>query len=155
MNHPTLVRAGLMLAATAFANVALAGLSPPSPVQAQAAAAKKAQADAQAQKDKELLTASMDKVATRYRTRAAAEGRRTNPPVPVAAPAAAVTTPLLQAAPAGQPGGKLGPAAPTSAGAQTPTQAAAEPALAIRSEKLGSAAPSKDVKKHPSQAISR
>ncbi|MCS0806691.1 hypothetical protein NX774_01970 [Massilia agilis] len=121
------------LALLALGSVANAALPPPSPAQAQAAAAKKAAADAQAQKDKEALMASMDAIAGRWRSRAAGQGWHTNPSVAIAAPAAP-SAPAAGAAPAGQPGGKPGPAAP---------------AVPIRSEKLGTAPPSADVKKKP------
>ncbi|MGZ5199048.1 MAG: hypothetical protein ACXWC4_04690 [Telluria sp.] len=123
------------IAAVALAGltgVASATLPAPSPAAAQAAAAKKAAADAQAAKDKQELLASEDAVASRWRSRAAAQGWHTNPAVAVA-PAPA-TSSATGNAPAGQPGGKLAPA----------TQAAP-----IKSEKLGTAAPSADVKKKP------
>lgn len=116
------------------ATLAHATLPPPSPAQAQAAAEKKAKADAQAAKDKEALLATMDKIASRWRSNAASKGLHTNPPVAVAAPAPAVTAPTTMAAPSGQPGGTQGPAAQ---------------AVPIRSEKLGTAPPSADVKKKP------
>jgi hypothetical protein len=128
------LKAALGCLAIAAATLAHATLPPPSPAQAQAAAAKKAQADAQAAKDKEQLLATMDNLASRWRSHAASKGLHTNPPVAVAAPTAAVTAPTIGAAPSGQPGGKLGPAAQSA------------PA---RSEKLGTAAPSADVKKKP------
>jgi hypothetical protein len=121
------------LALTA-ATLAHATLPPPSPAQAQAAADKKAKADAQAAKDKEALLATMDKIASRWRSNASSKGLHTNPPVAVAAPAPAVTAPTTMAAPSGQPGGTQGPAAQ---------------AAPIRSEKLGTAPPSADVKKKP------
>ncbi|MCS0607721.1 hypothetical protein NX773_06050 [Massilia solisilvae] len=122
------------LALLALGSVANAALPPPSPAQAQAAAAKKAAADAQAQKDKEALMASMDAIAGRWRSRAAGQGWHTNPSVAIAAPATAASAPATGAAPASQPGGKPGPATA---------------AVPIRSEKLGTAPPSADVKKKP------
>jgi colicin import membrane protein len=121
----------LAVATTALAH---ATLPPPSPAKAQEAAAKKAQADAQAAKDKQELLASMDSITARWRSRAASQGLRANPAVPVAAPGPAVTAPATGAAPAGQPGGQQGPAVQ---------------AMPIRSEKLGTAPPSADVKKKP------
>ena len=118
----------------------------PTPAQQEAAAAKKAQADAQAAKDKESLAASMDSVASRWRSRASQQGWKTHPPVAIAAaaPAAAAAggsaAPITGTAPAGQPAGQL-----TAAGAAAP----------IRSEKLGTAPPSQDVKQAPTQAQPR
>jgi colicin import membrane protein len=130
-----LCASGLALAAQA----AHAALPPLTPAQQQAAADKKAKDAAQAAKDKEALTASMDAVVTHYRARAAKEGWKTHPPVAVAAAApAAVNAPNTGNAPAGQPDGKL-----TQAGASLP----------IKSEKLGTAAPSKDVKPGPTPAV--
>jgi colicin import membrane protein len=134
--------AGLALAGLAISGAALAVLPPPSPAQAQAAAAKKAQADAQAQKDKAELMATMDALTARWRSRAQSQGWPVHPPVAVAAAApsatAAVSAPLTGAAPAGQPGGQQGPAV-----ANAP----------IRSEKLGTAPPSTDVKATPTLAL--
>lgn len=139
MNRTThILAAVLMLAGYCASSIALAALPPPSPDQAAAAAAKKAQADALAQKDKAELVATMDVVAARWRSRAAAQGKRVAPPVPVAAQTAGVSAPATGAAPAGQPDGKLGPLAQ---------------AAPVRSEKAGTAAPSKDVKPGPSKAL--
>ena len=55
------------------------------PAQQQAAADKKAADDAKAAKDKENLAASMDALATRWRTQAPAKGWKIQPPVTVAA----------------------------------------------------------------------
>jgi hypothetical protein len=122
--------AALVLAG--LAGAASATLPPPSPAAAQAAAAKKAAAAAQAAKEKQELVASMDELTARWRSHAAQQGWHTNPPVAVAAPA--INQPATGNAPAGQPGGKQGPV----------VQAAP-----IKSEKLGTAAPSEDVKKKP------
>jgi hypothetical protein len=132
----------LALCAAGLATAAHAALPAPTPAQQQAAAAKKAQTDAQAAKDKESLTASMDDVSKRWRVRAAGQGWQTHPAVAIAAapaPASAggVSAPLAGNAPAGQPGGNL-----TQAGTAVP----------IRSEKLGTAPPSADVKKQPTRA---
>ncbi|AXA91543.1 hypothetical protein [Massilia sp. YMA4] len=115
-----------LLLASALAH---ATLPPPTPQQAAAAAAKKAQADAQAQQDKAALLQSMDAVSARWRARAAKEGWSTHPPVAVAAPAAAVTAPATPAR----------PAAP----------------VPVRSEKLGTAPASEDVKARPTQPVPR
>jgi hypothetical protein len=132
--------AGIGGASLVCGALALAALPPPSPEQAQKAAAKKAQADAQAQKEKQELVATMDAIAARWRARAAKEGKPINPPVPVAAQTAALSAPAAGSAPAGQPGGKLGPAAT---------------AAPVRSEKAGTAPPSADVKKKPSEPMRR
>lgn len=128
----------LVLASALAGTQAVAALPAPTPAQQQAAAAKKAQADAQAAKDKALLSASMDAVSARWRSRAAAQGWRTHPPVAIAAAApAAINAPAEGRAPAGQPDGKL-----TPAGAAAP----------MRSEKHGTAPPSTDVKAGPTKA---
>ncbi len=126
MNHLTRIAAIALALAAAAAHAAL---PPPTPAQQEAAAAKKAAADAQAARDKALLTASMDAITA---SRASAQGWKVHAPVAIAAAA-----PAQAAAPAGQPEGKL-----TPAGAAAP----------IRSEKLGTAPPSADVKAHPTRA---
>jgi hypothetical protein len=146
-----------LLVAGLLAGAAQAGLPPPSPAAQQAAAAKKAEADAQAAKDKQSLAASMDAVSAHWRSQAPQKGWKMHPAVAIAAPPAAApaggaagagsasstgstsasTAAVMDAAPAGQPNGKL-----TAAGAAFP----------IKSEKLGTAAPSKDVKLAPTQA---
>jgi len=134
----------LMLALVLSAATAHAALPPPTPAQQEAAAAKKAAADAQAAKDKASLAASMDAITARWRSRAGAQGWKTHAPVAIAAaaPAApgATGAPAQAAAPAGQPEGKL-----TPAGAAAP----------IKSEKLGTAPPSTDVKAGPTKAEPR
>jgi len=132
--------AGVGAALLALGGMALAALPAPTPQQAQAAAAKKAQAEAQAKKEREELLAKMDEVNARWRANAARAGEPTNPAVPVAAPGAAMTAPAKGQGPAGQPGGELGPAAQ---------------AAPVRSEKAGTAPPSEDVKKAPSQPVPR
>lgn len=119
----------MLLAGLLACGQARATLPPPTPQQAAAAAAKKAQADAQAQQDKAALLQSMDSVSARWRARAAKEGWSTHAPIAVAAPAAAVTAPA------------------------TPPQA--RTAGPVRSEKLGTAPPSADVKARPTQAVPR
>jgi colicin import membrane protein len=130
MNHMTRIAA---LALALSAATAHAALPPATPAQQEAAAAKKAAADAQAAKDKASLAASMDAITARWRSRASAQGWKTHAPVAVAAAAPAAAA----AAPAGQPDGKL-----TPAGAAAP----------IKSEKLGTAPPSTDVKAGPTKA---
>jgi hypothetical protein len=149
-----------LLVAGLLAGAAQAGLPPPSPAAQQAAAAKKAEADAQAAKDKQSLAASMDAVSAHWRSQAPQKGWKMHPAVAIAAApapapagsaapasgggagpgsgsASGSTAAVMDAAPAGQPNGKL-----TAAGAAFP----------IKSEKLGTAAPSKDVKLAPTQA---
>lgn len=129
MNHMTRIAA---LALALSAATAHAALPPPTPAQQEAAAAKKAAADAQAAKDKALLAASIETITARWRGRAAQQGWKTHAPIAIAAAA-----PAQAAAPAGQPDGKL-----TAAGAAAP----------IKSEKLGTAPPSTDVKAGPTKA---
>jgi colicin import membrane protein len=129
MNHMTRIAA---LALALSAATAHAALPPPTPAQQEAAAAKKAAADAQAAKDKASLAASMDAITARWRGRAAQQGWKAHAPIAIAAAA-----PAQAAAPAGQPDGKL-----TPAGAAAP----------IKSEKLGTAPPSTDVKAGPTKA---
>lgn len=112
------------LALLAISSLAAASLPPPTPAQAAAAAAKKAAADAQAAKDKQELTASMDAITARWRSRAAQQGWHANP--------------AIAAAPAG--------ATPPAAGASPQPSA---PPMPIKSEKAGTAPPSTDVKKKP------
>jgi colicin import membrane protein len=144
ITHTTIT--ALLLATGMLAGGAQAALPKPAPTPAQqeAAAAKKAKTDAQAAKDKESLSASMDAVASRWRSRAAQQGWKTHPPVAIAAAAPAAAggsaAPITGTAPAGQPAGQL-----TAAGAAAP----------IRSEKLGTAAPSGDVKQRPTQTEPR
>jgi hypothetical protein len=150
--HPAL-KAALLIAGLLVASVAWAALPPLTPAQQQAAAEKKAKADAQAAKDKESLAASMDAVTTRWRTRASQEGWKTHPAVAIAAAAPAAAgagaAPVTTAGPASPPPpGSLGAGATTAAG-----QAAVNPA--IKSEKLGTAPPSEDVKKGPTKAQPR
>lgn len=142
--HPA-IKAALLIAGLLIASVAWATLPPPTPAQQQAAAEKKAKADAQAAKDKLSLAASMDAVTTRWRSRAAEQGWKTNPAVAIAAaaPAAGAVTAAGPANP--PPAGSPGAGNTTAAG-----QAAGQPA--IKSEKLGTAPPSEDVKKVPTQA---
>lgn len=128
----------LALAQVLGAATAEAALPAPTPAQQQAAAAKKAQTDAQAAQAKLELVASMDAIASRWRARAAQQGWKTHAPVAIAAAGpVAVAAPAHGAAPAGQPEGKL-----TAAGAAAP----------IKSEKLGTAPPSADVKAGPTKA---
>jgi hypothetical protein len=125
------------------AGMAHAALPAKTPAQQQAAAEKKAQADAQAAKDKQSLSDSMDAIAAHYRVRAKAQGWTTHPPVAIAAAAppasaAGIASAANNEGPAGQPNGKL-----TQAGANAPKT----------SEKLGTAAPSTDVKAGPTPTL--
>lgn len=124
-----LVAAG-MAGAALLTGAVHAALPSPTPAQQQAAAAKKAKDDAQAAKDKESLGAAMDGASARWRARAAREGWATHPAVAVAAPAAA----------------------PTAAAASGAANPAANAGVLVRSEKLGTAAPSEDVKRGQTRA---
>jgi hypothetical protein len=154
--HPAL-KAALLIAGLLVASVAWAALPPLTPAQQQAAAEKKAKADAQAAKDKESLAASMDAVSTRWRTRASQEGWKAHPAVAIAA--AAPAAPAAGAAPASASVTAAGPASPPPAGSlgAGATTAAGQAAVnpAIKSEKLGTAPPSEDVKKAPTRAQPR
>lgn len=94
-----LLRVGLAVLIAATAGVSSAKLPSSTPAQAEAAAAKKAQAAAQAEKDKQAMVASMDAIALRWRSAAAAKGWQVNAPTPVAAPVAAIAMPATGAAP--------------------------------------------------------
>jgi hypothetical protein len=152
-----------VLAAAFAAGTAWAALPPQTPAQQQAAAAKKAQADAQTAKDKESLAASMDAVAARWRARAAQQGWKSHAPVAIAAapaaPAVAAgaanpasgTPPVSRAAEAANnvalgatPGGGAAPRSP---------EALAAAKVPVKSEKLGTAPASRDVKAGPTQAV--
>lgn len=100
------------------------------PPQQQSAAARKQLAAEQAEKEKQELAGAMDKVAKRWRRGAAENGWETHPPTPVAA-VPGFEQSATQSSPSGQPGGRLG-----SAADEAP----------VRSEKLGTAPPSPDVK---------
>lgn len=119
--HQRVKRAAAVAVAMAAALIctnAAAKLPAPTPEQQHAAAAKKAQAAAQTEKEKQELAASMEKVAAHWRAKAAANGWKTHSPVAVA------------------PAGGSGSAPAGAPGATTP----------VRSEKLGTAPPSEDVK---------
>ena len=141
-----------------LAGASLAALPPPSPAQAQDAAAKKAEADAKAAREKEALNASMDRISGQWRERAAEEGWTIKPPPPVTGPtgvAASDPTPASAGVPAPAPAG----GAPGTAGAAPATAAAPLGARAlhaanvpVKSEKLGTARPSEDVKQGPTRA---
>jgi hypothetical protein len=151
--HPA-IKAALLIAGLLLASAAWAALPPPTPAQQQAAAEKKAKADAQSAKDKESLAASMEAVTSRWRSRAAQQGWKTHPAVAIAAAAPAAgaasgTAPVTAAGPASPPPpGSMGAGLTTAAG-----QASVNPA--IKSEKLGTAPPSEDVKKAPTRAQPR
>ena len=91
----------LAVAGLVLGNLAQAALQKPAPTpaQQQAAAAKKAAADADAAKAKEQLAASMDAVSARWRSRAASQGWKTNPPVAIAAAPAPAAAPGAAGAP--------------------------------------------------------
>jgi len=115
-----------LAAVLGVAGSAIARLPPPTPEEAQAAAMKKQQAAAQAEKEKKDLAAAMERLATRWRARAADEGWEVPPQVAVPPPA-----------PAPAPG-----AAPAAA----PSATHGAPPMPVRSEKTGTAPPSEDVK---------
>jgi hypothetical protein len=108
----------------------LAKLPPLTPEQEQAAAAKKQQAAEQAAREKQQLAAAMDRLAARWRERAAANGWNLASPTPVAA-ILGFNTSAAQSSGSGQPGGQLGEDTDD---------------LRIRSEKRGTAPASEDVK---------
>ena len=147
-----------------LAGTALAALPPPSPVQAQAAAAKKAEADAKATQEKERLAATMENLSTRWRQRAASEGYKIVPPTALAgatsmAPAAAsdVTPPgagIPAPAPANAAPGTAA-AAPATGAAPRSVHALRSAMVPIKSEKLGTARPSEDVKRGPTPSLPR
>lgn len=143
---------------------ALAALPPPSPAQAQAAAAKKAQADAEAEKEKARLAATMDRVSLRWNQRAASEGYKIVPPAalataaPIAPVAASDVTPPEAGIPAAAPqnaapGTKA--AAPATGAAPRSVHALRSAEVPIKSEKLGTARPSEDVKRAPTPSLPR
>ena len=142
----------------ALAGASWAALPPPSPAQAQAAAAKKAEADARAAKEKEALNASMDRISGQWRQRAAQEGWTIKPPPPVTGPvgiAASDPTPASAGVPAPAPAGGVpgtSGAAPATAAAPLGARALHAANVPVKSEKLGTARPSEDVKQGPTRA---
>jgi len=136
------------------------------PEQAQAAAVKKADADAKAAKEKEQLAASMDAVSARWRAQAPSHGWKINPPTAIAqAPAPGAVAPGVAASGVTPPNAGVPAAAPANA---APGTAAAAPGrgaaplspqalqsanVPVKSEKLGTAAPSKDIKTRPTQSV--
>lgn len=132
--RPWRTRIAIVIAAGLMAGLATgpsaAKLPPPTPEQEQAAAIKKAQADAQKEKEKQELASAMDRIAERWRARAAANNWQSYSPTSVSASAGFAAS-ATQSSVSGQPGGQLGSAA------------AAAP---VRSEKAGTAPRSADVK---------
>jgi len=166
MQHANLKRLLTLnfVAGLALAGAALAALPPPSPAQAQAAAAKKAEADARAAQEKERLAASMDNVSAHWRQRAASEGYKIVPPPTLASAAPAPLAAASDVTPpaAGIPAPAPANAAPGTAAAAPATGAAPRSVHALRSamvpiksEKLGTARPSEDVKRAPTQSLPR
>jgi hypothetical protein len=145
--------AASLLAAGFMAGAVQAALPAPTPAAQQAAAAKKADADAQAAKDKQSLGASMDAVSAHWRSQAAQKGWKTHPAVAIAA--APAPAPAAGAAPASGTASGPGSSAPITgavpAGQPAGTLTATSATLPIRSEKLGTAPPSTDVKAGPTQ----
>ena len=147
-----------------LAGAALAALPPPSPAQAQAAAAKKAEADAKAEQEKERLAASMENISARWRQRAASEGFKIVPPTslagatPIAAVAASDVTPPEAGIPAAAPANAApgtAAAAPATGAAPRSVHALRSAMVPIKSEKLGTARPSADVKRGPTPSLPR
>lgn len=116
-----------------LSGTAMAALAKPTEAEAKAAAEKKAKADARSQQEKKELAASMQGVADRWRKNASEKGWTMHPPVPVDA-VAGINAEAAMNKPSGQPGGQLGEAAKNAE---------------IRSEKLGTAPASEDVKVVP------
>lgn len=156
----------IALAGMGLACGARAALPPPAPTQAQvqAAAARKADADAKAALAKERLAASMDEVSAHWRARAASEGYKIVPPpaqasIPPAPLAAAsdVTPPsagVPAAAPANAAPGTAA-AAPATGAAPRSIHALKAATVPVKSEKLGTARPSEDVKRRPTPQLPR
>jgi len=179
MTRTTMKAAPLALLLSALlAQGAWAALPKPqlTPQQEQAAAAKKAEADAKAAKEKEQLAASMDALSTRWRTQAPGKGWKINPPTAIAqAPAPGIQPPQTLPPASGAPGVASSGVTPPQAGVPAPAPAGAAPGTAaaapghgaaplspqalqsanvpVKSEKLGTAAPSKDVKTRPTQSV--
>jgi len=169
--------AALLLSAMLCAHASAALPKPQlSPEQAQAAAAKKAEADAKAAKEKEQLAASMDAISTRWRAQAPAKGWKINPPTAIAqAPAPGIQPPQTLPPASGAPGVASSGVTPPNAGVVAAAPAGAAPGTSaaapgrgaaplspqalqsanvpVKSEKLGTAAPSKDVKTRPTLSV--
>lgn len=139
MNGRQLLNSIVALGAALVATATLAALPAPTPQQQAQAAAKAAQAASAAAVEKQQLEAAMDRLSQRWRQRAAAQGWQAHPPTPVAA----ATTGAGGSGNAQVPG----QGNPHSAPGTPAAGAASAPALPIRSEKLGTAPPSEDVKK--------
>lgn len=138
------LRAGLAALGLALAGgAAWAALPAPTPQQQAEAATKAAAAASAAAVEKQQLEAAMNNVAQHWRQRAASQGWKVNPPTPVAT---AATT-------AGGSGGAQVPGQgnPHSAAGPSGGSGSAPP---IRSEKLGTAPASEDVKK-PKEGLAR
>lgn len=177
----TRAQATAALVSLATASLTFAALPAPTPAAQQASAVKKAAADAEAAKQKQLLAESMESLSTRWRSNAGAKGWTTHPPVAIAAapapgvplsgavPAAVQTTgvattgmPMPGVAPrvtgvsantlTGTPAG-IAAAAPGNGAAPRSDQALQSANVPIKSEKLGTATPSLDVKKVQTQSV--
>ena len=146
----------IALSLTVAAGAALAGLPPPTPQQVAEQAAKKAKADADAEKSKQLLAASMDKVAALWRGQATSKGWKVNAPTAVIAPPPAAPAPsavkvvapvaggmvagTLPATPAAVAAGAVPAPATASAGGMGVPPEKADPAHA-KAEKTAPGAP--------------
>ena len=177
----TRAQATAALASLLTASLAWAALPAPTPAAQQAAAVKKAAADAEAAKQKQLLAESMESLSARWRSNAGAKGWTTHPPVAIAAapaagvplpgavPAAVQTTgvattgtPMPGVAPSatgvsantltGTPAGNAA-ASPGNGAAPRSAQALQSANVPIKSEKLGTATPSADVKKEQTRSM--
>lgn len=113
-----LTTTALQLCAVVAPSLANAALPAPSPQQQQAAAVKAQTAAAEVEKAKAELSASMDQIATRWRTSAAHNGWRTYPATATQAPAA-----LQNAAPTSPP-----PARSEKQGTASPSADVKDPA---------------------------
>jgi hypothetical protein len=160
MRHHTILTC-VLVAGMGLAGAARAALPPPSPAQAQAAAAKKADADAKAAQEKERLAASMDRVSAHWRQRAASEGYKIVPPpagaaAPVPLAAASDVTPPEAGVPAAAPANAApgtAAASPATGAAPRSVHALRSAAVPVKSEKLGTARPSEDVKRGPTPTL--
>lgn len=142
----SLIPAALLAALGLAGAPARAALPAPTPAQQASAAEAAAKAASAAALDKQRLDASMDQVAQRWRERASQQGWRVNAPVPTSVVAGSAGG-AGEAVRPGQGNAHSAPGLPGSGAAAGATGAAASaPPLPIRSEKLGTAPPSSDVK---------
>jgi len=132
-----------------------AGNAPPATAPltpAQAAAAKKAEADARAAKEKEALNAGMERIAVYWRQRAAQEDWRIKPPPPVTGPTGIAASDPPSPSARLPAGAGSAAAAPATAAAPLSARALHAANVPVKSEKLGTARPSEDVKAGPTRS---